>query len=242
MEALRTYCLVPALPTRSVVSSKWTTAARVINVCWSSSRWSGPPRSGPVLCGRTRPRPWRRSGPRSAAHTVRPAHAGTPTGTPPTPADSVRTPGCWRCYPRSGVPRREPARRSSEPGASGTRSSSRAPTGTSVTWQARSTPSSNAPARSVPQPWHGPCGRCSTTQHLCRSATADAPPPAPACLPRWPFVEPLAGLAGRPRPGRSSVDGAIEELPLLREISRLIRSNSVRNASSSTAWPSSLAA
>ncbi len=75
-------------------------------------------------------------------------------------------------------------------------------------------PTSVAPSRSAPhaQP---PSGRCAT----CSSGLAthgSEPPGAPFCLPRS-RPDPFAGRGrGFFRPGRSSLDGDIEEFPLLR--------------------------
>jgi hypothetical protein len=107
--------------------------------------------------------------------------------------------------------------------------------GTSVTWQARSTPSSVASARSAPHS-HAPSGRWSTTS--ASSAHGRLVPAAPRCLPRLRFAPPVPGLALRAgflRPGRSSVDGGMLELPLLRDTSRLSRSTSARSRRSSAA-------
>jgi hypothetical protein len=79
-------------------------------------------------------------------------------------------------------------------------------------------PTSAAPDRSAPHP-QVPWGRWA----ICSSGSrthAKVLPGAPGCLPRDrpdPFARRRAGFV---RPGRSSVEGGIEEFPLLRPTAR----------------------
>jgi len=100
--------------------------------------------------------------------------------------------------------------------------------GRSVTWCEYFTPRSRAPARSFPHS-QVPCGKCGTVSSGSSRQARNAPG-APGCLPclRPP---PRRGLrSGGFFPGRSSVLGGIEELPLLRETSR--SSRATRSSSS----------
>jgi hypothetical protein len=75
-------------------------------------------------------------------------------------------------------------------------------------------PISTAPARSAPHPQY-PCGRCATCSSGIATQGSELPG-APCCLPRR-RPDPFTGLgAGLVFPGRSSLDGGIDEFPLLR--------------------------
>jgi hypothetical protein len=84
--------------------------------------------------------------------------------------------------------------------------------GMSVTWCEACTPRSVACARSRPHP-HAPCGKCGiVSSGLSFHARYD--PAAPGCLPGRRFPPAFLRCSSGMRPGRSSVDGGIEEFPL----------------------------
>ena len=97
-----------------------------------------------------------------------------------------------------------------------------------------------APARALPHS-HVPAGKCGTVSSGC-SLQARCEPGAPGCPPGFRFP-PRAGLRrGAGRPGRSSADGGIDELPLLREASRSSRSTRAARSATCPASPAFSAA
>jgi hypothetical protein len=94
--------------------------------------------------------------------------------------------------------------------------------GRSVTWWEYRTPRSRAPARFLPHP-QVPSGKCGMVSSG-RSLHGRYAPGAPGCLPGLRFFPPCrCPGCGVLLPGWSSLLGGIEELPLLREISRSSR-------------------
>ena len=110
--------------------------------------------------------------------------------------------------------------------------------GKSVTWWENRTPRSAAPARSPPHAQE-PCGKCAIISSGSSRQARNAPG-APGCLPG---LRPPRRVfrSGGLRPGRSSLLGGIDELPLFREISR--SSRAIRSRSSAfSAFSSSFSA
>ena len=107
----------------------------------------------------------------------------------------------------------------------------------STCWCEAATPRSAAEARSAPHS-HSPSGKCGTVSSGS-GLQARCDPGAPGCPPGLRPPPPRFGLgAGGLRPGRSSAEGAIEELPLLRpsrrRSSRTSAASATRSARSSS--------
>ena len=189
----------------------------------------------PACRARTPARASRRSAPRSARRNGAPGRRAPRSGTRTRPAAEGRSSPCPAArLPAAGQPG-APARSRRRPHAGHAGSPGPGTAGAPQADARRLRPGPRRRTAARPHP-HVPSGQCGTTSSGShRQARYD--PGEPGCPPALRLPPLRAGPPrGEVRPGRSSIEGGNDELPLFREISRsrraTLRARSAFSASS----------